>query len=104
MYNYNGGKQLHGWHAGMQGTEQASAKNISVWVEWLHQSGHALRSEPSGTPWWQITLRLVSILRVALHIAPQSPFRRFFSLCRSSILNKHSGIVANCNHMSEWFY
>jgi len=34
----------------------------------------------SETPRWQITPRPVSIPRVALHIAPQSPFRRFFSL------------------------
>jgi len=29
---------------------------------------------------------------------------RFFSLCRSPILNKHSGVVANCDHMSEWVH
>jgi len=39
---------------------------------------------------------------VALHIALRSPCRHFFSLCRSPILNTHSGVVANCEHTSEW--
>jgi hypothetical protein len=79
------------------------AKNISVRMEWLRQSGCA-PSEPSETPQWQITLRLAIIPRVALHIALQAMFCHFFSLCRSSILNKHSGVVANCDHMSEWVH
>jgi len=78
----------------------ASAKNISVRAEWLRQSGRA-PSEPSETPRWQITQRPASTPRVALHIALRSPFRRFFSLCRSPILDKHSGVVANCDHTSE---
>jgi len=43
----------------------------------------------------------VNATRVALHIALRSLFRRFFSLCRSPNLNKHSGVVANCDHTSE---
>ena len=31
-------------------------------------------------------------------------FNRVFSLCRSPILNEHSGILANCDHTSEWVY
>jgi len=79
----------------------SSAKNISVQAEWLRQSECAL-SEPSETPRWRITPRLVSIPRVALHIALRSPFHCFFSLCWSPILNKHSGVVANSDHTSEW--
>jgi len=80
-----------------------SAKNISVRAEWLRQSGRA-PSEPSERPRWRITPRPASIPHLALHIALRSPFRRFFSLCRSPILNKHSGIVANCDHTSEWVH
>ena len=39
--------------------------------------------------------------RFALHIALRSLFRNFFSLWRSPNLNKHSGVVANCDHTSE---
>jgi len=81
----------------------SSAKNISVWAVWLRQSGCAL-SEPSETPRWRITPRPASIPCVELHIALRSPFRHFFSLCWSPILNKHSGIVANCDHTSEWVH
>jgi len=28
----------------------------------------------------------------------------FFSLCRSPIWNKHSGVVANCDHTSDWVH
>jgi len=28
----------------------------------------------------------------------------FFSFCRSSILNDHSGVVANCDYTSEWVH
>jgi hypothetical protein len=81
----------------------SSAKNISVRAEWLRQSGRA-PSVPSETPRWRITPRPASILRVALHIALQSPSRRFFSLCRSPILDKHSGVVAKCDHTLEWVH
>jgi len=74
--------------------QTSSAKNISVRVEWLCQSGRAL-SEPSETPWWRITLRLASIPRVTLQIALRSLFQHFFSLCWSPILNEYSGVVAN---------
>ena len=84
-------------------THPASAKNISVWAEWLRQSGSA-QSEPSETPRWPITQRPASIPHVALHIALRSPFRHFFSLCRSPIINKHAGVVANCDHTSEWVH
>ena len=77
-----------------------SAKNISVRAEWLRQSGRA-PSEPSETPRWRITPCPASIPRVALYITLQSPFRRFFSFCRSPI---HSGVVANCDHTSEWVH
>jgi hypothetical protein len=80
-----------------------SAKNISVPAEWLPQSGRA-PSEPSETPRWRMTHRPASIPRIALHITLRSLFRHFFSLCRCLILNKHSGVVANCDHMSEWVH
>jgi len=82
---------------------RTSAKNISVRAEWLRQSGRA-PSEPSETPRWRITPRPASRPRVASHIALRSPFHHFFSLCRSPILNKHSGVVANCDHTSEWVH
>jgi hypothetical protein len=82
---------------------KASAKNISVWADWQRQSGRA-PSEPSETPRWRITPRPASIPRVELNIALRSPFRRFFSLCRSPTLNKHSGGVANCDHTLEWVH
>jgi hypothetical protein len=84
-------------------TPVTSAKNISIWADWLRQSGRA-PSEPSETPRWRISPRPESIPRVELHIALRSPFRRFFSLCRSPILNTHSGVVANCDHTSEWVH
>jgi len=91
------------WHDHRSGRKLTSARNISVRAEWLRQSGCAL-SELSETPRWRITPRPASIPRVALQIALRSPFRRFFSLCRSPILNKHSGVVANCDHTSEWVH
>jgi len=34
-----------------------------------------------------------------------SPYdRHFFLLCRPPTLNKHSGVVANCDHTSEWVH
>jgi len=93
----------HGQGRKMIRNASASAKNISVWADWLRQSGRA-PSEPSETPRWRITPRPVSIQRVELHIALRSPFRRFFSLCRPPTLNKHSGVVANCDHTSEWVH
>jgi len=80
-----------------------SGWNGSVRVEWLRQSGRA-PSEPSETPQWRLTRLPASIPRVALHITLRSPFRHLFSLCRSPILNKHSGVVANCDHTSEWVH
>jgi len=80
-----------------------SAKNISDRAEWLREGGCA-PSEPSETPLWRITPRPASIPRVALHIALRSPFCRFFSLCRSPIVNKHSGVVANSDHTSKWVH
>ena len=82
---------------------ETSAKNISVRAEWLRQSGRA-PSEPSETPRWRVTPRPASIPRVALHIALRSLFHRLFSLCRSPILNERSGVVANCDHTSEWVH
>jgi hypothetical protein len=81
----------------------SSAKNISVWADWLRQSGRA-PSEPSETPRWRITPRPASIPRVELHIALRSLFRRFFSLCWPPTLNKHPGVLANCDHTSDWVH
>jgi hypothetical protein len=80
-----------------------SAKNISIWADWLRQSGRA-PSEPSETPRGRNTPHPASILRVQLHITLRSPFSRFFSCCWSPTLNKHSGIVANYDHTSEWVH
>jgi len=77
-----------------------SAKNISVRAEGLRQSGRA-PPELSQTPRWQITTRLVSLACIALHIALQSRFHRFFSLYWSPIWKKHSDVVANCDHTWE---
>jgi len=97
-------KQTDTGHPWAQDILQASsAKNISVRAEWLRQSGRA-PSEPSETPRWQITPRLASLPRVPLHIALRSLFQRFFLLCRSPILNERSGVVANCDHTSEWVH
>ena len=79
----------------------ASVRKNSVQAEWLRQGARTL-SELSQSPRWQITLRPAPIPSVALHISLRSQFCRFFSLCRYSIVNKHCGIVANCDHMSEW--
>ena len=81
----------------------SSAKNISVRAEWLRQSGRP-PSERVETPRWWITPHPASILLVALHIALRLPFRCFFSLCRSPIINKHSLVVANCDHTSDWVH
>jgi len=81
----------------------SSAKNISVWGEWLRQSGRA-PSEPSETPRLRITPRPVSRPRIALHSALRSQFRSFFSPCQSPIVNKQSGVVGNCDHTSEWVH
>jgi len=80
-----------------------SAKIISIWAEWLRQSGRA-PSEPSETPQWQIAQCLASIPCVALHNALRSRIHCFFSLCQSPILKEHSGILANCDHTSEWVH
>jgi hypothetical protein len=49
----------------------AHAKNISVWAEWLRQSGRA-PSGPSQTPRWGICLRPASMKHVKFHIAHSS--------------------------------
>jgi len=66
----------------------------------FHPSGTA-PSELSETPRWRNTPRPASIQHVTLHIALWSVFHRFFSFCRSPILNDHSGVVANSDHTSE---
>jgi len=86
-----------------QSTYATSVKNISVRAEWLCQRGRPL-SEPSETPRWWITPRLASIPLVTLHIATRSQFCRFFSLCWSPILKERSGVVAYCDHTSEWVH
>ena len=69
-----------------------SAKTISVRAEWLHQSGRA-PAEQSETPRWQITPHPETVPRVALHIALQSQFCRFFSLCLYPIVYNPSLII-----------
>ena len=81
--------------------EVSSAKNIFVQAEWLHQSGRAM-SQLSETPRWQMTPCPAPIPRVPLHIALRSQFRSFSSLCRYPNVNEHCGLVANCDHTSEW--
>jgi len=81
----------------------SSAKNISVRAEWLRPSGRA-PSEPSETSRWRVTPRPASIPRVALHIALRSLFHHCFLLCRSPIINERTGVVANCDHTSEWVH
>jgi len=78
-------------------------KNISVRAEWLRQSGCA-PSEPSEPPRWQTPPRPAPKQHVALHIALRSQFRHFFWLCCYPILNEHCGVVANCDHTSEWVH
>ena len=68
-----------------------SAKNYSIWAEWLHESERG-PSEQSETSRWRLAPRCASIPRVALHIALPSLFHCFFLLCRSPILNEHSGV------------
>jgi len=79
------------------------AKNISVWAEWLSASVQA-PSEPSETPRCWITLRPVAIPHVALQISLQMQFRYCFSLFWSQNVTEHSGVVANCDHTSEWVH
>jgi hypothetical protein len=68
-----------------------SAKNNSIWAEWLPPSGRD-PSELSQKSRWRLTLCRASIPRVTLHIALPSQFHCFFPLCPSPILNEHSGI------------
>jgi hypothetical protein len=74
---------------------------ISVWAEWHHQSGCA-PSEASETPGWWSPLCAASIPRVMLQITFRLLFHSVFSLGQSPVLNEHFGIVANCDHTSEW--
>jgi len=83
------------------GGSKASAGNISVWAEWLRQSGRGPSELPETSQWRRTTCQAV-IQRVALHIALPSQFHHFFSLYWSPIINEHSGVVANCDHTSEW--
>ena len=50
------------------------------------------QSEPSETSRWRLNPRPAKIRHVTLHIALPSQFHRFVSLCRFSILNRHSGV------------
>jgi len=56
---------------------------------------------PSWTPQWRISPRPESMPHVASLIALRSLFRHFILLCQSSLVNKDSGIGANCDHTSE---
>jgi hypothetical protein len=64
--------------------------------EWM-RSVRAVRETPVA----DYSMPGVNATRVTLHIALRSLFLRFFSLCRSPNLIKHSGVVVNCDHTSE---
>jgi hypothetical protein len=67
----------------------------SVWTLFIR----AVRDTPvADTP------HPVSMPWVVLHIALQSLFRGYFSLCRSPILNEHCGVEGSCDHTSEWIH
>jgi len=51
-----------------------------------------------------MTPRPAPIPRVALHIALLLLFHRIFSLCQTPISNECSGVLANCDHTSEWVH
>jgi hypothetical protein len=78
-------------------------KNISVRAEWQIPSG---RDPPElvEAHWWRITPCTSSIPHMALHFSLQTRFHHFFLLCRFPILNKHNGLLANCDHKSEWVH
>jgi len=80
-----------------------SAKTIAVRAGWLRHSGRP-PPELSETPQWRIAPRPALIPCGVLRIALQSLFHHFFSLRRSPVLNKHSGVVANCDHTSKWVH
>ena len=86
-----------------EGAPYTSPKNISLQAESLSQRGHA-SSQPSKTSWCQITPCPDAIPLVALHISFRLLFHHYFSLCLSPTSNKHTSIVAKCNHMSEWVH
>jgi len=79
-------------------THCISKNKISIWAEWLCQSGHAT-SEPSETHQLWITVRMASILHIMLNIALPSLGNYVFLFCRSPILYKHSGIEG---HIWPW--
>jgi len=66
--------------------------------EWTH-SVSAVRDTPVGD-----NSAPAPIPCVPLHITLWSQFCRFFSLCWYPIVNEHCGVVANCEHMTEWVY
>jgi len=80
-----------------------SANKYSVGAEWLQQSGRA-PSEPSQTLRWRMTRRLASIQWVAFYITLRSLSHCVFVYWWSPILNNHTGVVANCDHTSEWVH
>jgi len=63
-----------------------------------------LHCADAETPRWRISPRPVSVPHVAWRIALRLQFCCFFSLCQSPILNKYSGVVANCDHTSGWVH
>ena len=78
----------------------ASRRRISFWAEWLRRSRRSLL-QLSITPWWRNAPPPALMGHFAWHMALRSPFHPSFSLGVSSILNKHSAVVANCDHPSE---
>jgi len=72
-----------------------SERNGSVGVDVLCQS-HERQT------WWRITPRPASEPRFESHIALWTQLPCEFLLCPSPILNEHSGVVANCDYISEW--
>jgi hypothetical protein len=71
-----------------------SGRTGCVRVDALRQSGPR---HPGGG-----SLRARRQYHASSCISPSD--RRFFSFCRPPTLNKHSGVVANCNHTSEWVH
>jgi len=76
---------------------------ISVRAEWLRQSGRA-QSVKLHAPWWRITPCPASIPWFTLHFNFRSQFCCLSLLCWSLIVNKHSGVMANCDDTSEWVH
>jgi len=78
----------------------SSVKKNSVQTE-RHCRSVCPPADLSETHWWRITPHLASVQHVGLHSALWSLLHRFFVVWLSPSSNDHSGVVANCDHMSE---